>query len=329
VNGWLGTLQLAALLLLAGGAAVSLATALAAPVLLPRLRRIAPEARARWLSLLAAAPLALPVAAVALCLSPSLPAAFGLHADHCRLHPEHRHLCIAHGAGPLGQPWSAAAMLAGAPLVAGLGFAGAAFARGRRLAARLRLGSPRSLPGGVRVVDSPVPLSLAVGGWRPRIFVSERLVSELAPDQLAIVIAHERAHVRRRDGLRGLLSRAASGIHLPATRRRVLAELGLACEQACDAEAARHAGTGRLRVAETILAAERLLQGGAPAGAAACAFAGSSVADRVGELLEARSAAIDRRRLRALALGLGLGAALAAAEPLHHLAEHLLAVWIR
>jgi Zn-dependent protease with chaperone function len=328
VSAWLGTLQLAALLLVAGGTVVSLGTWLAAPALLPRLRRVAPEARARWLALLAAAPLALPAALLAVCLLPSVPAALGLHGDHCRFHPDHRHLCIAHGTGPLGSPWSAAAALAGVPLLAGLALGGAAFARGRRLAARLCLGSVRSLPGGVRVIDSPVPVSLAVGSWRPRIFVSERLVSELAPDQLEVVIAHERAHARRRDGLRALVSRAASAIHLPGTRQRLLAELALACEQACDAEAALHTGAGRLRIAETILAAERLLGGGTPA-PAACGFGGSSVPDRVAELLEARPAAIDRRRLRALALGLCLGAAIAVAEPLHHLAEHLLAVWIR
>jgi Zn-dependent protease with chaperone function len=328
VNGWLGTLQLAALLLVAGGAAVSLAAALAAPALLPRLRRIAPEARARWLSLLAAAPLALPAAAVALCLLPSLPAAFGLHVDHCERHPEHRHLCLAHRAGPLGPPWSAAAALAGVPLLAGLALGGAAVVRTRRLAARLRLASAGSALGDVRVIDSPVPVSLAVGGWRPQIFVSECLVTALDANQLAVVVAHERAHARRRDGLRALAARAASVAHLPATRRRVLAALALACEQACDADAARRVGGDRLRVAETILAAQRLLQSGAPA-AAACAFAGSSVAERVGELLEPCTAAPAQPRLRAVALGLGLGAALAAAEPLHHLAEHLLAAWIR
>jgi Zn-dependent protease with chaperone function len=93
----------------------------------------------------------------------------------------------------------------------------------------------------VIVVDSSMPLSLAVGMFRPKIYLSSRLATALTPDVLSVVLEHERAHVRRRDALRKLAASVLSLGHLPWMRRRLLCDLSLACEQACDDEAAQGA----------------------------------------------------------------------------------------
>jgi hypothetical protein len=108
-----------------------------------------------------------------------------------------------------------------------------------------------------RTVDMDGPLALTAGLIRPRIFISTRLLEALSPAELAAVVGHEQAHRRRRDALRQLVAEVLARLHLPPIRRRLLADLSLAAERACDEEAAL-SGTGRLGVAGTILKVARL-----------------------------------------------------------------------
>jgi hypothetical protein len=83
----------------------------------------------------------------------------------------------------------------------------------------------------IRLVDGlPIP-AFTIGWLRPVIHVSTELQSQLSPAQLAAVLAHEYAHVRRRDPLRLTLLRALGCLlfWLPAMRR-------LAADVADDAE---------------------------------------------------------------------------------------------
>jgi hypothetical protein len=326
VSGWLGTLQLAALVAALAALAAVIGAALAYPWLRSRARRLAPEARVRLLAALCAAPLALPALALSLCLLPSLLAALGLHADHCPRHAEHLHLCVTHRPPPLPLPWSLAAGLGAVPAVGALAL-GAVFAgRSRRLRRSLERMASGALRGDVRLVEASLPLCVTAGLLRPRIFVSERFAAALPQAQLEVALEHECAHVRRRDGLRKLAAAALSWPHLPALRRRLLGDLSLACEQACDARAARCCGD-RLRVAEAILAAERLAGGAAPG--EGCAFGGSTLPERVLQLLDAEPPPPLGRLARRVWLGVAAAAALALADPLHHLAEHALALLLR
>ena len=169
------------------------------------------------------------------------------------------------------------------------------------------------------------PLSLTIGLLWPRIHVSDGLAEALSPAELAVVLAHERAHARRRDGMRKLAAAALGRAHLPPVRRWLARELSLACEQACDAEAGRRVGD-RLRVAETILATERLMAGQAR-GRSVCAFGGSAVAERVQALLHPPPPRASTGPALRWALAAALPAVvLGAADPLHHLVEHLLAL---
>lgn len=70
----------------------------------------------------------------------------------------------------------------------------------------------------VRALPNPAFTS---GWWAPRIYVSHTLPTQLGADELEAVIAHEVAHVRRRDPLRQFAWRTLAGVlfWLPAMRR--------------------------------------------------------------------------------------------------------------
>lgn len=73
----------------------------------------------------------------------------------------------------------------------------------------------------IRIVrELPTP-AFTVGWLRPRIYVAESLAERLSPDELQALIAHEGAHVARRDPLRLSLLRflALTLFWLPALRR--------------------------------------------------------------------------------------------------------------
>lgn len=90
-------------------------------------------------------------------------------------------------------------------------------------------------------------VAFCAGLWRPRLFVSIGAVAGLAVDELEAVLAHEDAHARRRDPLRGVVRRAAADVLFFAPlarwwdrRRRLQAEL------IADRSAVRSAGAPAL-----------------------------------------------------------------------------------
>jgi Zn-dependent protease with chaperone function len=248
-------LALAAIL---GGVCVAAASALALPRLLVRLERSSPARRARVLTALSLAPLATGLALAGLCLVPSLSAALWPALDHCTAHAdEHLHLCLIHppavALGSMAQLAAAAflvfVLVRGVPGVVRVARAHVVLARLRRVS------SP--VPPDLRGVDTDAAFSFTGGLLRSDIYLSRGLRDGLDPTQLAAVLEHERAHVRRRDILRRHAARLGALFHGPATGRGLLAALDLACEEACDEEAATRLGD-RARVAQAIVAAARL-----------------------------------------------------------------------
>ena len=321
MSSWAGTPMLAAALWLA-------LAALGAPLLgiawrwrARRMRTSHPATRARAAEAVAWGATGAPTVALLLVVLPGLLALLG-GGDHCRRHAEHLHLCLVHPAAAL--PPAAIAAVSAAWLAFALRSVWRllpdlhGFAASRELAALHRIGRDA-----VERVRSERLFSITTGAWRPRIWISDRLWRALSPEQLAVVLAHERAHARRRDPLR----RAAIAVlSLPlgaATRVRLLRSWTLASEQACDEEAARAVGD-RVRVAEAVLAVERLLGGSERLPVRAPSFGGGDVERRVRSLL-APDAAISepRRGRRALAVA-AAGLCLAGSGVLHHVAEHLI-----
>jgi hypothetical protein len=285
-----------------------------------------PRTRHRALALLAALPLLI---AAALMLSATLPSLLSLELpgfDHCVVHHDgHPHLCFLH----LPQM----GMNSGARFVL-LVFLGHAALRTLVASARvarslqglrsLRLSGEERADLGVTVIETPQAVCLTAGLWRPQVLLSRGLIATLSAEERSIVLAHERAHVRRRDALVASAVRVLAALHIGAVARWLVQELGVAAEQACDEEAGDVMGD-RIAVAAAILTVERAVQQSAAIDLAplALAFGACAVERRVEALLT--EPVPPRSLLAILAVGAGIAMALLAQSgELHHLIEALL-----
>lgn len=316
-----GALRLIALnttVLLGFGVVAVSGAALAHRAVIRWSRRLAPASRARVLLAWAAVPAGIPALLLFVAFSPSIGAALGLSVDHCPEHVGHVHLCLHH------LPASGPALVGGVVLAAAVFGLAAAVAHGVRLAAltaRLTRTPASSTGRGVGLVRSSRAFAFTAGWLRPRILVSSALADRLTSEQLEIVVAHERAHATRRDAVLVTAARILALAHLPFVRREVLAELTLACEQACD-EAAATACGDRVLVAQTLVVAARAASS-PPHPAAGLAFGDGDVAARVESLLDApRHGVLPSRAAWLLVAAAG---ALALGAPhVHHWTETLL-----
>ena len=110
---------------------------------------------------------------------------------------------LAHGTAslvPAVLPWIGAAWIAG--VAACLIRLGASLMRIRQIRA-----NATPLTHGHVLVSNDIAVPIAVGLFRPAIVVPKRLVETLAPADLERILAHERAHVRRRDVAGNLVQR--------------------------------------------------------------------------------------------------------------------------
>jgi Zn-dependent protease with chaperone function len=161
------------------------------------------------------------------------------------------------------------------------------------------------------LVSTHCAAPVTVGWWRPRVVLPERWRQWPAHD-LSAVLAHERAHARRRDPMVewvAALNRCVFWFHpLAWWLKRRLAELA---EDACDTAAITQ-GHGRHEYAECLIGQARAVeQAGWRLRVWGAAIDGSSLARRVRRVLDgAASPALSRRR--AVAAAYLCGAALLA-----------------
>jgi Zn-dependent protease with chaperone function len=210
-----------------------------------------PRSLAWWL-----APWWVPAVVLFGALLPSFGGVFGV-ADHCLVghSHHHHHLCVLHpphaASGPA--PWWGllalwmwiAARMARAAIVARR-----RWRTGSQLVASAR---PSSFGDDVRLLDDEVPLALTLDRT---VVVSRGLVERAKPETLEVVIAHERAHVARRDGWRAVVAHVLAAVYPRAVAARMQRALVEAREAACDdAAAALH---GRIRVAAALTEVARL-----------------------------------------------------------------------
>jgi beta-lactamase regulating signal transducer with metallopeptidase domain len=132
------------------------------------------------------------------------------------------------------------------------------------------------------------------------------------------VLAHERAHVRRREPLRRLLAALALALHLPGIAGALGRALRAAEEASADADAARSLGD-RGRVAEALVRFARM-RNAAPL---AVGFHGDGLEARVREVL-APAPQGEAPRLSSVLLAAATACAIAlASAPLLHRATEL------
>lgn len=282
----------------------------------PALMRLHPSSGSALLLALCAVPLLFSLAGTILVYLP---------ADGSLLIEPHCHDHCAHHAPVTGSSWLiAGGLTASAAILILLIWRGGSTVY-RSLGLQRQLTSlSRAQERGYRELDSDQPLVFTLGWLRPDIYVSRGLRAGCASDVLGVMLHHERAHRRRLDNLRMLAGRLMCLILPGPLKARLLADLHLLGEQACDFAAAR--AYGELQVAETIILAKRLLAAGALRGAAVQHFTGSETGARVEALIHAE------RRVRLgpvpslLLVLMAAGLVIATVEPLHHGAEWLLGI---
>ncbi|MFF4500423.1 M56 family metallopeptidase [Streptomyces sp. NPDC001401] len=120
--------------------------------------------------------------------------------------------------------------------------------------------------GDLAVVDDPVPTAFALPGMPGRVVVSSGMLLALSADERRALLAHERAHLRRRHHLFLLVLQLAAAVH--PLLRPLVREGAFTVERWADEEAAAEVADRTLvahAVARAALAAKRAPQRALPA----------------------------------------------------------------
>src|SRR5262249_4224609 len=166
-------------------------------------------------------------------------------------------------------------LIGGARLVRGIW-------RAQRLAGALEHFTRSSTRPPCRVLPFDEPQAFVLGLLRPEIYVTRGLLAAGPGEDLEPVLAHEEAHVRKRDPRRRLIASAGLLFHLPGVTATIERRLTRAQEMAADSEAAGRIGD-RVRFAEVLVWFAQL-QSFRPL--SACEFSCSDLEARVRGILE-------------------------------------------
>lgn len=318
MTSWTTWTPLVAAIVALGVTSGAVAVALALPLAGRSLGQLAPATRFRTLMTLLAAPILAAAIFLAIAFVPSVLDALGLVSDHCAYHVDHAfHLCFIHGVPP-DAVWPLVLLI---PLVLAALWALLTEAKGlrraRRWARQLRTVGRYDEELGCWLLDAD-GVTLTIGTLQPEIFASASLAAGLGDGQWKAVLAHEHAHRRRRDGLVKSIARLMASLHLPCSRRRLLHQLDVASEQACDESAAAVVGDPT-EVASAIVTIARLQRPNIPT-RFALAFGAHPIEQRVRGLLDQRWVRFPRFAGSLTAAGL-VAAFIVAYEPLHHAFE--------
>lgn len=323
----LGLVAASALVFAVAATSASVLSSAVFPLMAKPMARLEPASRANFLSAIAGFPVLAGLLVVSFTLAPSIAHSFGYGVDHCHTHGHHPHLCILHTVMFTGStPERLLLASLGVSVLVWFTVIGARLQRQRHVLRMLvALGRTSDAEPRHCVLRSSRLFAITAGWLQPTIVVSSRMIDVLTPGELTAVLAHEQAHQRRRDSLRLLIAEIVSKPHWPATRRRILGQLNLAIEQACDEAAARRSGD-RLGVAETIVKLTRLGAVAERTPLSPCpSFIGADATLRVNALLQPSIAARRTLAVAALLSALGLTmSGLATSEWWHHTAESLL-----
>lgn len=193
---------------------------------------------------------------IACCAVPSA-AGFNTVPTHCHFDQGMR-FCLPHAPVPIARSAIVGGGVAGAVVLVPLL---ALFARRLHLHSRLfrelELCSTYHADLDAHVLRSPALSAFCVGILRRRIFLTDGLIRSLSPEQVSIVMNHERGHARRADGILLVFLQVLTRPFNSTARKGMIDEFLLSVEHECDRYAARQCGD-RLAVADTLVQLGRL-----------------------------------------------------------------------
>jgi beta-lactamase regulating signal transducer with metallopeptidase domain len=179
-------------------------------------------------------------------------------------------------------------------------------------------------------VHTDFPVAAVSGVFRPRLILSSRVLDECSPEELVVVLRHERAHVRGRHNLlRGCLLGLPDVLSLTPDAGGLARAWYDAVEEAADDDAVGNDTEARLTLADALVRVARMATAPPPPWMPALAlFDGDNLDARVRRLVEPESPALARPT-RQRVVGVAIGALLAATavwaasgpRPLHDLIE--------
>ena len=157
-------------------------------------------------------------------------------------------------------------------------------------------------------IDHRFPIIAIVGTFRPRLFVADRVLQSLTPEELSAAIAHEAGHVIARDNLkRTLLSICRNSLLFVPFGRAVDRAWADAAESAADEFAAEQSPAVALNLASALVTIAKMVPVGVRADVPVGSYlvgieSGQGVKARIKRLLEISANDIKRGRT-ALAAG--------------------------
>jgi beta-lactamase regulating signal transducer with metallopeptidase domain len=180
-------------------------------------------------------------------------------------------------------------------------------------------------------IESAFPIVAVIGLLRPRLVIARSVLASCPPAEIRAILAHEQAHVTRRDNwMRLLLTVLPDALSWLPVSRRLAASWSAAAEDAADDGAGASGSEGRLALAQALVRVARLAPAAAPVRTtplpATALFRGDDIARRVRRLAApVAPAAVPRTHP---ARGVMLSAAMVAAgvllmRPLHDTFEAL------
>jgi len=181
---------------------------------------------------------------------------------------------------------------------------------GHRAAHRLLAGAApitvEGWPGQALVIDSAFPIVAIVGIWRPRLLIARSILTHCTPDELRAILAHEKAHVTRRDNLgRLLLAITPDVISWLPLSERIAAAWHDAAEESADESAEQLGARGRVLLAEALIRVAKLVPPGASPAAVpmSALYRGENIERRVRRLLSPIEPVVIRWSRRQRQLG--------------------------
>jgi beta-lactamase regulating signal transducer with metallopeptidase domain len=169
----------------------------------------------------------------------------------------------------------------------------------------------------IDIIDSAAPIVAVIGGWRPRMVAARRVLNACTAEELACIVAHERAHLAAKDNLkRFLIAASPDALSWLPLGRQLAQRWRAASEQAADELATGSAPHARLALAAALIKVARLATGTPPAlPAISTLIDPDGIETRVERLLKPTTA--DRRSLRLVIYALSFAALVPAATVLY------------